>query len=269
LSALSAGAKVPAGKRIVSRRDKGELVIRLDDAIEGTDVEARPVPVPRRGNRLHPVAGQFRDAAEHHEVSKAALPRAVRIVHALAEEAKRRGFECTNVEASPDQYGRRQWSGGNNGHLQIAVRGHRYALRITEEGVPSRTWWERENRYRSWQRGERANTKRYDADATGRLKITLLAGYAREGRALSWADRSSWALEDKLPELLQELEIRAAEDDHRRREAERAAEERERLWELEMERAKARYVEAYRGSNSANRSLDGVTLKTSVRISQL
>src|SRR5207248_2941411 len=66
---------------------------------------------------------------------------------------------------------------------------------------------------------------------------------------------SSWTLENKLPDLLREVEIRAAEDDHRQREAERAAQERQRLWELEMERAKVRYVEAYR----ATRLLEQVT----------
>ena len=51
--------------------------------------------------------------------------------------------------------------------------------------------------------------------------------------------------EEKLPELLRELEIRAAEDDHRDAEAKRAAEERHRRWELEMDRATDRFHEAH------------------------
>ncbi|RDI75889.1 hypothetical protein Gocc_0308 [Gaiella occulta] len=62
---------------------------------------------------------------------------------------------------------------------------------------------------------------RYDANATGRLTIAL-TNDAREGRAASWSDRSAWTLDDKLPALLQELEVRAAEDDHAKLEAERA-----------------------------------------------
>lgn len=52
-------------------------------------------------------------------------------------------------------------------------------------------------------------------------------------------------MEEKLGELLRELEIRAAEDDHRDALAQRAAEERQRRWELEMERAKERFYEAH------------------------
>ena len=63
---------------------------------------------------------------------------------------------------------------------------------------------------------------------------------------MSWADRASWALEEKLPELLRELEVRAAEDDHAAAEAERAAEVRQRLWEIEMVEARARFLEHQR-----------------------
>jgi len=57
-----------------------------------------------------------------------------------------------------------------------------------------------------------------------------------------WADRRSWTLDEKLPDLLQELEIRAAEDDHREAEAKKAAAERLRRWEAAMGQAKARFL---------------------------
>ena len=86
---------------------------------------------------------------------------------------------------------------------------------------------------------------RYDEEATGRLQISC-DGYSREGRPANWADRRSWTLEDKLPELLRELEVRAAEDDYEAIERKRHAEEREREWEMAMERAKQRLVEDHR-----------------------
>jgi hypothetical protein len=88
--------------------------------------------------------------------------------------------------------------------------------------------------------------RNYDSEATGRLVITVDGGHAREGRPSSFADRKSWSLEDKLPELLRELEIRAAEDEHRKRELELQAQERQRQWELAMDRAKDRFLEAHR-----------------------
>jgi hypothetical protein len=53
-------------------------------------------------------------------------------------------------------------------------------------------------------------------------------------------------LEDKLPELLQELEVRAAADDYAAIERQRQAEQRQREWEAAMERAKSRLVEDHR-----------------------
>src|SRR5262249_46699710 len=90
-------------------------------------------------------------------------------------------------------------------------------------------------------------TKAYDADATGELSIVLIgAGYTPEGRPSSWHDRKSWTLEEKLPELFYELEIRAVDDDKRVAEERRQQDERRRRWEEHMERAHARYSEAVR-----------------------
>ena len=234
----SASARSPAGKRLDWTYSRDGLEIRLIDAPAGTEVEARPVPVPRRVSRLHPVARQFRDRSEFHEVSRAALSRCARLVHALATEAERRGYTVANVSKSRDRSGWERWSGNNDGHLRVTIRGHSYRLRVSEEKVRARGAWEPKAR---WHGGGA-----YDADATGRLTIVVDSGYGREGRAASWADRRSWTLEAKLPDLLRELEVRAVEDDHREAEARRAAEERRRRWEQAMEQARHRFEEAHR-----------------------
>jgi hypothetical protein len=86
----------------------------------------------------------------------------------------------------------------------------------------------------------------YPARGSGHLGIEICDCSSREGRTFKWADRKSWTLDDKLPEVLQDIEIRAAEDEHRRLEAERAAVERRRRWEVAMAQAKAALVEAGR-----------------------
>jgi hypothetical protein len=115
--------------------------------------------------------------------------------------------------------------------------------------VRRRGLWERESDYwtsRSWGSSYRSIRRpRYDADATGRVGIEI-AGFNREGRPGIFADRKSWTLESKLPELFRELEIRAVEDEQQAIEARRRAEERKRQWELAMQRAKDRYAEAFR-----------------------
>ena len=69
----------------------GELEIRFEDAMPGTEIGTAAVPVPARLSRPHAVAARFRDDSDYHQVSRAMLSRSVRIVHALATEAERRG----------------------------------------------------------------------------------------------------------------------------------------------------------------------------------
>jgi hypothetical protein len=208
------------------------------------------VPVPARASKLHPAARRFRDRIEYHEVSRKQLARCARIVHALATEVERRGYTISNVTKTLEGYRGERWSGSRDGHLVVTIRGHNYDLRVSEEKVSVRGDWERERQRRAEHRfdyyASRTRLEPFDKDATGRLMITLDGGYSREGRQATWADRKSWALEEKLGELLRELEIRAAEDDHRRAEAERAAEERRRRWEAAMEKAKRSFLEAHR-----------------------
>jgi hypothetical protein len=240
--------KVPTGKRLTTRYVKSELEIRLEDAIPGTDVDLLPVPVPQHG-RPHPAAKRFRNDTDKHLVSRAQLPRCVRIIHALVTEVERRGFAVANVSASSRGRHNEKWR-AEDGHLLVTIRGHSYRLKILEEGVTSRGAFDAETEYRhsvNYPEYLRPRPRpRHDADATGRLKINC-DGYGRRGgRVASWADRRSWTLEDKLPELLQELEIRAAEDDQAELERQREAEERQRQWEMAAERAKERFLEHHR-----------------------
>jgi hypothetical protein len=240
--------KVPSGMRLRTERIDGEIEIRLVDGIPGTEVPLQPLPVPRRVARLHTVARKFRDDTAGHLVSRAQLPRCVRIVHALATEAERRGWDVDSVVGA---VGRRTSRGmeGEAGHFVISIREHSYRLTVVEEKVVLRGAFDAETEYRravnypAYLR-PRART-RYDADATGRLQLTC-AGCSREGRPSTWADRRSWTLEDKLPNVLQELEIRAAEDDHAEVERQRRAEERQRQWQAAMDRARHRFIENHR-----------------------
>lgn len=241
--------KVPAGKRLRTTYERGEIEIRLEDAPRGTDVEERDVPVPARASKLHPVARQFRDRIEYHEVSRKQLARSARIVDALAREVERRGYTISNVTKTLEGHRGERWSGSRDGHLVITIRGHSYDLRVSEEKVTLRGDWERERQRRAEDRFgyySRTRLEPFDKDATGRLMITLDSGYSREGRQATWADRKSWALEEKLGELLRELEVRAAEDDHRQAEREREAEERRRRWEAAMQAAKRSFLEEHR-----------------------
>src|SRR5439155_25404262 len=86
--------------------------------------------------------------------------------------------------------------------------------------------------------------KPYDSGATGELNIEALGG--SHGRQKSWGDRSRWKLEDRLPNLLRELEMQAVEAEESRLAREREQAERQRQWEEAMERAKRQLVTDYR-----------------------
>jgi hypothetical protein len=244
--------KIPEGKRLqIVGVGLVETEIRLVDGPPATDIASGAVPVPQRLTKPHPVAAAFRNDTERHEVARANIARATRVVHAIAVEGGRRGYEVAPAPESQAERGRDRWTASNHGHLVITIRGHSYRLRISEEKVKTRGPWEMEVRH--WadvpfpQNAPRNAAKgAYDAKGTGRLAIVIDGGYARQGRQATFADRRSWTLEERLPDLFRELEIRSAEDDYRDLERKREAEERQRRWELAMEEARMRFVEAKR-----------------------
>lgn len=85
-------AKVPPGKRLTTRVvSQDELEVELLDAPAYivSRAELVPVVVPARVGRLHPAAREFRQRTERHEVSRTHLPRATRILQAIALESER------------------------------------------------------------------------------------------------------------------------------------------------------------------------------------
>lgn len=123
-------------------------------------------------------------------------------------------------------------------------------MRIREKGSGPRGPYERQKR--QWQADREGpihlmrfveRPKPYDTGATGELNIEVL-GWS-QGRQSSWGDRKRWALEDRLPQLMRELENQAAEAEERRLAREREEAERQRQWEAAMERAKHRLVEEH------------------------
>lgn len=94
----------------------------------------------------------------------------------------------------------------------------------------------------------------YEAEATGRLSLEL-AGGTRSGRVRRWADRRDWTVEDKLGEVLWEVEMRSIEARDARQAEERRQAAAEQAWHEAMARARLDYFEQRR----ADVLLDQVT----------
>jgi hypothetical protein len=251
--------KVPAGNRLSVQAVSGdELLIelkpdlhRIETSTAGGVGNLAAVPVPERLAKPHGAAREFRDRTSLHEVSRKALPRAIRIVHAIAVEGERRGYSVRCVRTHEDSYGRSDWRPSHDGQLLITINGHDLRVRIWEKGAGLRGPYE--NAMTRWKRDREqpfhlgyypSKPKPYDSAATGELNVASLE-YSH-GRQSTWGDRARWSVEDRLPNLLRELEIEAAEAEERRLEQERKQAERERQWEAAMEHAKQRLIADHR-----------------------
>jgi hypothetical protein len=82
--------------------------------------------------------------------------------------------------------------------------------------------------------------------ADGKLRITVEQGYSTDGRAAEFRDTKTQPLEARLPSVLRELEVRALENEAKRREQRRQADEERRRWEQATETAKRDLREAHR-----------------------
>lgn len=123
--------KVPHGKWLSIERHRDEVELRLEDMPAGlaeATAELVPVRVPENVARYHPAARRFRDCKAEHQVSQDALRRAVRIVHAIALEAQRRGWKAHAETAG----------------VRIEPRGISVHVTLKERGVQRRGPWEEE-----------------------------------------------------------------------------------------------------------------------------
>jgi hypothetical protein len=262
--------KVPPGKRLVASAAGDELEITLVDAPDrAAPVALTAVAVPDKVARYHPTAREFSDRTHRHEVSRALVQRAKRIVHAIATDAERREWSARTPAESEDGYQRLSWTGPKNGHLHVVADGHDFWLRVREDGVHTRGPWEEEvKRYRNVPRGGALYRDRelpsgaYDAGASGELKLELFCAeyWLFNGRHSRWSDRQAWRLEDRLPHLFREITERVIEAKRIAAErriaaenaaaaAKRAAEEQERQWHLLMDHARERLRDANRAAH--------------------
>lgn len=243
--------KVPAGKRLSVSWTNAGFEIELLEGETGNELGAEAVPVPARLSKYHPVAREFRDRTNLHEVSRKALPRVLRIVHALANEAERRGHRVACVRVREDSYERSEWKPSQHGQLVLTINGHELNVRLWEKGAGLRGPYERQRK--RWQEDREKpyrlmlfldRPKPYDTGATGELNIEVL-GWSH-GRQTKWGDRQRWTLEDRLPQLMRELETQAVEAEKRRLAKEREEADRQRQWEAAMHSAKLRLIEEHR-----------------------
>lgn len=246
--------KVPPGKWLSIEIDRDMVELRFEDMAEGaatTPPKLVAVPIPEVVGRHHTAARVFRDGRAKHRVSQNSLPRAVRLVEAVAREAQRRRWKVRAETAG----------------LRIELGNISVDITMKERGVHRRGPWEEDvKRYRNYRpifaRERSTPNGAYDQDATGELElaiaVTPCGGF--DGRQSRWSDRQSWTLEQRLPHLFQEIQHRVVLAERfairQRLAAERAAEaqrhaqhQREQRWHELTEQARARLLEDHRATS--------------------
>jgi len=207
--------KVPAGKvlTIDSGSSWKQRVIRLKALPDGVPPMLEPITVDEKLTKPHPVVKAIRTDWDHLRMQTVTRARLIRILDAIAKAAAVRGYEV----ARPDRY--------EQGVLKITIRGQANAITVEELDGFVRPG-----------SAPVAYVARERLVFPGRLRLKILRG--RAIHTSSFADARGTLLDARLPELLRELEVRAAvmaEDERAQR-----AREREREREREEERAKAK-----------------------------
>ena len=265
--AAQAAGRLPQGMALTTQVRGNKITIRL---IPASDVEcivpAAPstISVPELPEALDPIARRFARYSERHEVSRGALERATKIVHAICTEARRRRWHVAAPKRKPRSNalnGRDYdvWQPDRDRHIVITATGVEFRIRVRENGVRTRGRHEdareRAERWGSLSfRGQSGPPGDYDDGGTGVLVLQLSGGrtFGARRRRSSWRDHGTRPIEHTLGELFAEIETRLIEEtraieEHERREHARRerqsqlAAKREQQWSELMKHARRAY----------------------------
>ncbi|MGF1425618.1 hypothetical protein [Kitasatospora sp. LaBMicrA B282] len=233
--------KLPAGKDIKSGWAKGGYEIRLEDIPAWRLAIPDPVPIPERLTKPHSVFAALRDGKRTLNLTKPVLPRALRLIQAIVAEAEHRGHTVRVIKQRTDRHGYQHAE--SEDHFMVTAQGHPCGVRITQ--LKERT----EHTASAKELADAARNSwvkipRFDYFPGTRLGIAVSGGFVH--RQSQWSDTDTEPLEDKLPQILQEIDLRGAAAEAKRHADQEAAHDRRRQWEAAVHRARHDYAEAYR-----------------------
>lgn len=239
----------PKGKKL-EMVSTGSLAGMRPQAIEFTEyfddfVEERPVPVPERVREYHPVVRSFVGDKEWQFVTKDHLPRASRVLQAIACEAELRGIDVLSPTEASRGLGHYEAQRMHRAHLALRTPAGIYTIQIRE--IPGRG-------------GQKTNPARYGARksqpswleyrqfefiGTGRLEL-VVNGPGTSYSADHYRDLKAARLEDRLPAIFRFFEIHKLRTDREEEKRQQKAATRRLQWESAMAQAKLRYLEQSR-----------------------
>lgn len=228
--------KVPPGYTLTWEHgaDWSDRAVALVPLPEWIPKNASVVTVPATVRRMHPVVAAIRDNPHALPWERSTRSRALRLLHALCQEAERRGYRAEDVDRSGYR---------TTGLLQISIHGHPIVINVRElqDRTPHVATAKelRDKELYSWTR-----IPPYDHHPSGRLTLEILSGSPVHQRA--FADTTRARLDDRLGAVLFEMEMRAAQFEQDRLERERREAEHARQWQTAYDRAVSAAREDYR-----------------------
>ena len=238
---------VPAPPRTAARPKSPRFVPAPADAkptapepIPDPELPPRAVPVPEHLRNPHRVVAALRDGKRQIAAPASLRKRALRIVQALAAAAEDLGWTIQSVEESRTIWGH-SWDSDdlfviNTGHTCEGVR-----LLQENDRTPHTPTARELARQKSW---SYTRIPEYDYTPSARLRIEL--GTNWDGRRHTWGDRQRWALDDKLGNVIDEIEVRSQTAWEKRIEREAEEAERQHRRDLAIENAKVELRESHR-----------------------
>jgi len=204
------------------------------------EMPARAVPVPEHLRNLHRVVAALRDGKRQIAIPASLRKRALRIIQALAAAAEELGWTVQSIEESRTTWGH-PW---NSDDLVVISTGETCeGVRLIQEDdrTPHTPTARELAQKKSW---SYTRIPEYDYTPSARLRIELATNW--DGRRHTWGDRQRWTLDDKLGQVIDEIDFRsrAAREKRIEREAEEA--ERRRRREIAIENAKVGLRESHR-----------------------
>ncbi|UQI47178.1 hypothetical protein M1P56_23945 [Streptomyces sp. HU2014] len=246
---------VPEGHKLRwSGRQRGDCVFTLVD--EEAERAAQPPPVPtievpdtlddphRLVRATHKALGRSQTVVDTRgkadviplHTSRTLVDRALRIMHALLNEAENRGYK---VET------RTELHRGEAAHdLVVVIRGQGFPLVITEQTtkVPHEPT---SQEIRQLQRNPWKRLPKHDEEFNGRLSVGAPVRN-RWQSSNAYDDGARWPLESRLGHLLRDLEDRALEAERQQRETELREAEQRRQWYAVIAQARRQQMEQHR-----------------------